>query len=184
MKIAPKVFSICDWTRDGSKAVIFQNYFFSIFQNCSITNADGNYIFTKWCFGLKFNFPVLFVIGNFGTYFSRYALSGHTFSLLSFLTILQFYEKYLNSLDGKEYVRRTFECISTLTRGKPFVIILVRMGNCYIVVRRENAGRKRYQDAIQLLQRQHKESSRLQTVPSPSLLEVLQKASNPFHTSL
>ena len=120
--------------------------------------------------------------------------SAHTFrgmhfldilsACFQFLTILQFYEKYLNSFDGKEYVRRKFECISTLTRGKPFVIILVRMDNCYIVVRRENAGRKRYQDAIQLLQRQHKESSRLQTVPSPSLLEVLQKASNPFHTSM
>ena len=83
MKIALKAFSICDWTKDGSKAVIFQNYFFSIFQNCSITNVDGNYIFTKWCFGLKFNFPVLFTIGNFSTYFSRYALSGHTFSLFS-----------------------------------------------------------------------------------------------------
>ena len=38
-------------------------------------------------------------------------------------------------------------------------------------------------DVIQLLQRQYEESSRLQMVPSLSLLEFLQKASNPLHTS-
>ena len=52
------------------------------------------------------------------------------------------------------------------------------------VVRRENAGRKWYQDVIQLLQSQHKKPSRLQTVFTPSLLEVLQKATNPFHNPM
>ena len=42
----------------------------------------------------------------------------------SFLTILKFHEKYLNSCEGKKYVRRKLKCISiliTLIRLKPFL---------------------------------------------------------------
>ena len=40
-------------------------------------------------------------------------------------------------------------------------------------------------DVIQLLQRQHhEESSRIPAIPSLSLLEFLQKASNPLHASV
>ena len=53
----------------------------------------------------------------------------------------------------------------------------------FYIARQENAGRKLYHDVIQSLQKQRKESSRHQTVFSPSLSEVLQKASNPLHTS-
>ena len=53
----------------------------------------------------------------------------------------------------------------------------------FYIARQKNAGRKTYQDVIQLLKRQHKEPSKLQTVSSSSLSEVLQKASNSLHTS-
>ena len=43
----------------------------------------------------------------------------------------------------------------------------------------ERVDRKWYPDVIQLLQRQHKESSSHQTVPSPFILEVLQTHSTP-----
>ena len=52
----------------------------------------------------------------------------------------------------------------------------------YIITRWENAGRKWFQGVIHLLQRQHKDFRIMK--PSRSLFEVLQKASNPLHTSI
>ena len=42
-----------------------------------------------------------------------YVLSAHNFSLVSV------YKKYLNSSEGKEYVRRKLKCISTLKWPEP-----------------------------------------------------------------
>ena len=65
----------------------------------------------------------------------------------------------------------------------PFLRLLARVDNFYIDLKQENAGRIWYQDVIQLLQRQN-ELSRFQTVPIPSIFEVLQKTPNPFHNSM
>ena len=90
------------------------------------------------------------------------------------MTILEFYKNYLNTCEGKDYVRRNMKCISTLIRLKSFLRFLMRVVvlNFYIA-RQENSGRKFYQDIIHVLQRQHKESPRYQTISCPSLSEVI-----------
>ena len=102
------------------------------------------------------------------TYFLCYVLSGH-------LACFQFFDnikEYLNSCEGKGFTRRKLNCISTLVRPKSFLRILVRavlnflnpyiiIFNFYVSVRQENAGRKWYQDVIQLLHGLHKELPRI-----------------------
>ena len=71
---------------------------------------------------------------------------------------MKFHEKYLNSCEGKDYVRRKLKCITTLIRPKPFFetfSLLVRVGSFKLLfVRQGNAGRKWYQDVIWLLPKQ------------------------------
>ena len=65
--------------------------------------------------------------------------------------------------------------------------LLVRVDSFFYFAssaRQINAGKKWYQDVIQLLQKQRKKSLRLQMVSSSSLLEVLQNPSNPILTSI
>ena len=89
-------------------------------------------------------------------------------------------------LAGKDYVTKKLKCITTLIRPKSFWDFQWEriVFNFYFVVKQENAERRCYQDIIQLLQKQGKESSSLCSDDSfPSLLEVLQKASNPLYVN-
>ena len=98
---------------------------------------------------------------------------------LQFLIILDFHENYLNFCESKGYVRRKFKCIHIYFNKaiRPFLRLLVRVDSFqYLFCWWEKVVTKWYQDVIQLLQR-------LQTVLSPSFLEVLQKTSSPLHTS-
>ena len=101
---------------------------------------------------------------------------------LQFLNILDFHENSLNFCESKGYVRRKFKCIPIYFNKaiRPFLRLLVRVDSFQYLfcceIRWENVVTKWYQDVIQLLQR-------LQTVLSPSFLEVLLKTSSPLHTS-
>ena len=72
-------------------------------------------------------------------------------------------------------------------KTKTFLRLLVRVNSCYFffVTRQKIAERKLYQDVIQLLQKQPKESSSLCSDDFfRSFSEVLQKDFNPLHTSM
>ena len=83
--------------------------------------------FLHWCFDLNFSLAsficnwklhILFMLYTFWTYF---------WSVFNFLNILKLHENYLNSCEGKEYVRRNLKCISTLIKPRPFLRLLVRV---------------------------------------------------------
>ena len=117
---------------------------------------------------------ILFLVYTFWTYFYP------GFGLLS---ILQLYEKYLNSSEGKEYVRRKLKCVSALKWPEPllrflmtvvykFEIFEIVVIFCFYMVVRigwkwENARRKGYQGVIELLRKQHENSPKLEDYPPP-----------------
>ena len=70
-----------------------------------------------------FNLLVLLVIGNFTYTFHGILFLNIRFPVFRFLTILKFHEKYLNSCEGMEYVKRKLKCI--FNKAKTFLEIFI-----------------------------------------------------------